>query len=127
MTFLEKAMEINKKLGRTTDETTIMNIHCPQDYMLEDKCRFPQGEGCCAACWNREMPITIKTENVGMENITLQEAMKTWNEESYNQGLNDAWKVFAHVQSGEFSEEQIKKIWGIGEFEFVNIFTEIFH
>ena len=44
--------------------------------------------------------------------------------DAYEKGLLDAWKVFAHVQSGELSFEDIKEIWDMDEVSFVNSFTE---
>ena len=70
----------------------------------------------------------LKTE--GLCQAYLQGAEDCWdyikeNEtDTYEKGLQDAWKVFAHVQSGELSFEEIRKVWDMDEVEFVNSFTE---
>lgn len=70
----------------------------------------------------------LKTE--GLCQAYLQGAEDCWdyikeNEtNTYEKGLEDAWKVFSHVQSGELSFEEIRKIWDMDEVTFVNSFTE---
>lgn len=70
----------------------------------------------------------LKTE--GLCQAYLQGAEDCWdyikeNEtNTYEKGLEDAWKVFSHVQSGELSFEEIRKIWDMDEVAFVNSFTE---
>lgn len=55
--------------------------------------------------------------------LTLEEKAVI-EDRAYNKGLEDAWKVFAHVQSGELSCEEIYKVWGMTDIDFVNFFTE---
>lgn len=56
--------------------------------------------------------------------MLTQEESAVIEDRAYNKGLKDAWKVFAHVQSGELSFEEIRKIWDMDEVAFVNSFTE---
>lgn len=66
----------------------------------------------------------------GLHQAYLQGAEDCWdyikeNEtNTYEKGLEDAWKVFSHVQSGELSFDEIRKIWDMDEVTFVNSFTE---
>lgn len=56
--------------------------------------------------------------------MLTQEEKAVIEDKAYNKGLEDAWKVFSHVQSGELSYEEIRKVWDMDEVEFVNSFTE---
>ena len=42
----------------------------------------------------------------------------------YNRGMNDAWKVLKHIQSGELTEKEIRDLWGLDIIAFANYFTE---
>lgn len=43
---------------------------------------------------------------------------------TYEDGLNDAWKVLKHIQSGELSSKEIMDIWGMNDLTFVNCFAQ---
>lgn len=43
---------------------------------------------------------------------------------TYEHGLADAWKVLAHIQSGELSSKEIMDIWGMTDLTFVNCFAQ---
>lgn len=109
MTFLEKAMEINKTEGGTQTASAIIRRNCPYDYGLEesDVCNRV-GEEKCFDCWNREMPNTelVKTVTLPMPPNTDKPftEKEVYEEAGYNKGLNDAWKLAEKIWSGKDNE-----------------------
>lgn len=89
MTYLEKAMEIEREKGNEISVYAIMEDYCPSEYGFDeiDSCNETECE--CISCWNREMPNTEeKWVNQGVD-------------ANYNQGLNDAWFFFAKLEQME--------------------------
>jgi uncharacterized protein YkvS len=71
----------------------------------------------------------IKETDLILSDYTLNKLQKYEDDiasKTYEDGLNDAWKVLEHIQSGELSEEDIKNIWNISDTTFLNSFTEIY-
>lgn len=124
MKFSEKLKQDNPNMSEE-ELVEAMRANCPDAFGYEDNTTCTNETGVkdeCRACWNREMPGTEQHDEI-QERLELIEELK---QVEYNKGLNDAWKVFAHVQSGNLSISQIKEVWGIDELEFANCFTEIF-
>jgi hypothetical protein len=111
MTFLEKAMEINKSEGKILTKSAIIDYSCPSDYELEEvrNCGTEVPYSRCKKCWNREMPNTeAKNELVRDFDCELDMA--------YDRGLNDAWelakKIILVKGRGGFDAELNLKLFG---------------
>lgn len=53
-----------------------------------------------------------------------EEQIDKYATKTYEDGLTDAWKILEHIQSGELSQNDIRNIWGMDDFAFVNNFTD---
>ena len=85
MTFLEKAIEIDKIRGKKQTRTEILDTLCPSDYGFEivnDDC-----DGECEDCCNREMPDTEAKEDEPLKDFT-DDLLNT----GYNKGASDVWE-----------------------------------
>ena len=111
MTFLEKAMEIDRARGNTgRDENYYYNFMCPSEYHFEEqkRCRTentPMQK--CIECWNREMPDTNKSVLLTMDKdkeLNIDKKIKEQEECSYNKGLEVAWELAKKIWSGKDSE-----------------------
>lgn len=100
MTFLEKALEINKSEGKILTKSAIIDYACPSDYELEEvrDCGDFHEDCKCEACWNREMPNTPQFSNPVIE-------------KAYNTGLNDAWELARKLYDMKCTE--LGKIFGV--------------
>ena len=111
MTFLEKAIEIEKEQGRPVNVGSIVRGNCPYEYGLEAEFKCNKvGEENCFECWNREMPNTEAKE---YKPFTEKEV---YEEAGYNKGLNDAWEVAKKISllpmDCGYSSNKLKEIFG---------------
>ena len=94
MTYLEKALEMDRQIGVTREEYEIIARLCPYHAGLEEKekvntivCRTERGG--CMACWNREMPYTELSDTEKTFSQGFEEGMS----EGITQGQNDVWEL----------------------------------
>lgn len=116
MTYLEKAKKFNSKFDIVKLKTV-----CPKDIGLENSSPCEIYKGNCEMCWNREMPMIVECE-MEDKSVTMQDALDKWNEESYNQGLNDGrnevWELAKklHLNKCDYedalNDNEIRKIFG---------------
>ena len=86
-------------------------------YLTSGKTFYPE-------CVLDNLPQFPNDEDENDLYMLTQEEKSVVEDRAYNKGLNDAWKVFTHVQSGELSFEEIRRVWDMDEIAFVNSFTE---